>query len=124
MMDGFCRCMANLFSNVLFLHYQRIVPFLFFYSVIDDGTFIWVEVCDSLRACAVGPPTLIRLAPGDARTIDALIEDLQLYVLRCEIVLLKRLVTSAIFTYTVRTFNLCRTSEQFNFEITVLTVIL
>ncbi|CAB3249121.1 unnamed protein product [Arctia plantaginis] len=65
----------------------------------DGGTSIWVEVCDSLRACAFGPPRLIHLAPGDARTLDALIEDLQALVLRCEIGLLKRLVSSAIITY-------------------------
>ncbi|CAB3245847.1 unnamed protein product [Arctia plantaginis] len=65
----------------------------------DGGTSIWVEVCDSLRTCAFGPPSIIYLAPGDARTLDALIEDLQALVLRCEIGLLKRLVSSAIITY-------------------------
>lgn len=62
---------------------------------------MWSEVCDSLGACTVSPPTLVEISPGETRTIDALIEDARALVLRCEIGWLQRLSVSTIVTYAV-----------------------
>ncbi|CAH0690159.1 unnamed protein product [Spodoptera exigua] len=67
---------------------------------IEGGINVWVEVCDSLGACTPGSTTLVPVAPGEARTIDALIEDVRAHVRRCELTLLRRLAATAVVSYT------------------------
>ena len=58
-------------------------------------------MCDSLGACSTGDSTMVTVAPGEARTIEALLEDTRAHVRRCELMALRRLAASAVVTYTV-----------------------
>ncbi|XP_028158938.1 uncharacterized protein LOC114351806 [Ostrinia furnacalis] len=70
---------------------------------IEAGTEVWVQVCDAFGACSDGDPTTLVLAPGSARTVDALIDVTQAHIRRCEIIPLARILQSAIVTYNVST---------------------
>lgn len=67
---------------------------------------MWVEVCDSLGACTPGSTTLVPVAPGEARTVDALVEDVRAHVRRCELTSLRRLAATAVVSYTVSILNI------------------
>ncbi|XP_035449617.1 uncharacterized protein LOC118275670 [Spodoptera frugiperda] len=67
---------------------------------IEGGINVWVEVCDSLGACTPGSTTLVPVAPGEARTVDALVEDVRAHVRRCELTSLRRLAATAVVSYT------------------------
>ncbi|KAJ8723936.1 hypothetical protein PYW07_007916 [Mythimna separata] len=67
---------------------------------IEGGTFVSVEVCDSLGACTIGASSIVPIAPGVARTVEALLEDVRAHVRRCELLALRRLAACAIVTYT------------------------
>ncbi|KAJ8714012.1 hypothetical protein PYW08_007632 [Mythimna loreyi] len=71
-----------------------------FLPYIEGGTFVWVEVCDSLGACTIGASSIVPIAPGVARTVEALLEDVRANVRRCELMALRRLAACAIVTYT------------------------
>ncbi|KAL0819669.1 hypothetical protein ABMA28_007735 [Loxostege sticticalis] len=73
---------------------ETLLPYL------EGGTEVWVRVCDALGACSEGSPTTVVLSAGTARTVDALIEDVQAHVRRCELIPLTRIAQSAIVTYT------------------------
>lgn len=66
---------------------------------------MWVEVCDSLGACSSGPKSIVPMAKGTARTLEALLEDARAHVRRCELMMLRRLAASAVVTYTVSIYS-------------------
>lgn len=63
-----------------------------------------MEVCDSLGACSIGASSIVPVAPGEARTVEALLEDARAFVRRCEFMALRRLAASSLVTYTVSDF--------------------
>ncbi|XP_053613608.1 uncharacterized protein LOC128677059 [Plodia interpunctella] len=67
---------------------------------IDGGIDVWVEVCDVLGACSSSDVKIVSLAAGEGRTVATLVEDAAAHVRRCELMLLSRVVVSAIVTYT------------------------
>nr|XP_049704755.1 uncharacterized protein LOC110373458 [Helicoverpa armigera] len=67
---------------------------------VEGGTFVWVEVCDSLGACTTSGTTLVPMLPGKARTVDTVLEDARAHLRRCELMMLRRLAAAAVVTYT------------------------
>ncbi|XP_060805216.1 uncharacterized protein LOC132902811 [Amyelois transitella] len=101
--DGILRynfyCRVGVEDSLLLASYveHRAVETLLPY--IDGGTEIWIEVCDVLGACAPTDMKIVDLASGEGRTLSTLIGDAAAHVRRCELLLLTRVVQSAVVTY-------------------------